>query len=121
MYAILVYVFIFFLGGISYVAMRRGKKEVYNGVKLPPGSMGWPYIGETLQLYSQDPNVFFTEKQKRSLFLLCTFDSFMIIYCFCMMRLNALYGETDMEKSSRPIFSVALVSCWLAQKHLGSC
>ncbi|KAG8654761.1 abscisic acid 8'-hydroxylase CYP707A1 [Manihot esculenta] len=65
MYAILVYVFIFFLGGISYVAMRRGKKEVYNGVKLPPGSMGWPYIGETLQLYSQDPNVFFTEKQKR--------------------------------------------------------
>ncbi|OVA15814.1 Cytochrome P450 [Macleaya cordata] len=34
-------------------------------VKLPPGSMGWPYIGETLQLYSQDPNVFFATKQRR--------------------------------------------------------
>ncbi|KAK7383136.1 hypothetical protein VNO78_28807 [Psophocarpus tetragonolobus] len=33
--------------------------------KLPPGSMGWPYIGETLQLYSQDPNVYFSTKHKR--------------------------------------------------------
>ncbi|KAE8055463.1 hypothetical protein FH972_012303 [Carpinus fangiana] len=32
---------------------------------LPPGSLGWPYIGETFHLYSQDPNVFFAEKQKR--------------------------------------------------------
>ncbi|KAH9317170.1 hypothetical protein KI387_018939, partial [Taxus chinensis] len=35
------------------------------GKKLPPGSMGWPYIGQTLQLYSQNPNVFFAAKQKR--------------------------------------------------------
>lgn len=34
---------------------------------LPPGSMGWPYIGETFQLYSQDPNVFFASKIKRCL------------------------------------------------------
>ncbi|KAI3815199.1 hypothetical protein L1987_14859 [Smallanthus sonchifolius] len=27
--------------------------------------MGWPCIGETLQMYTQDPNVFFTSKQKR--------------------------------------------------------
>ncbi|KAF7829107.1 Abscisic acid 8'-hydroxylase 1 [Senna tora] len=32
---------------------------------LPPGTMGWPYIGETFQLYSQDPNVFFASKIKR--------------------------------------------------------
>ncbi|XP_068650759.1 abscisic acid 8'-hydroxylase CYP707A2 [Aristolochia californica] len=32
---------------------------------LPPGSLGWPYLGETLQLYSQNPNVFFASKQKR--------------------------------------------------------
>jgi len=27
--------------------------------------MGWPYIGETFQMYSQDPNVFFATKIKR--------------------------------------------------------
>ncbi|KAL8107046.1 abscisic acid 8'-hydroxylase CYP707A2-like [Apium graveolens] len=34
-------------------------------LKLPPGTMGWPYIGETFQLYSQDPNVFFASKVKK--------------------------------------------------------
>ncbi|XP_010056117.2 abscisic acid 8'-hydroxylase CYP707A2 [Eucalyptus grandis] len=32
---------------------------------LPPGTLGWPYLGETFQLYSQDPNVFFAKKQSR--------------------------------------------------------
>ncbi|GMJ05982.1 cytochrome P450, family 707, subfamily A, polypeptide 1 [Hibiscus trionum] len=32
---------------------------------LPPGTLGWPYIGETFQLYSQNPNVFFASKQQR--------------------------------------------------------
>ncbi|CAN4092709.1 unnamed protein product [Withania somnifera] len=27
--------------------------------------MGWPYIGETLQVYSQDPNAFFINRQRR--------------------------------------------------------
>ncbi|XP_022997684.1 abscisic acid 8'-hydroxylase 2-like isoform X2 [Cucurbita maxima] len=32
---------------------------------LPPGSMGWPYIGETFKLYTQNPNSFFSIRQKR--------------------------------------------------------
>ncbi|KAF3591755.1 hypothetical protein DY000_02025532 [Brassica cretica] len=43
---------------------NKRKKKKNSTCKLPPGSMGWPYLGETLQLYSQDPNVFFTSKQK---------------------------------------------------------
>lgn len=27
--------------------------------------MGWPYIGETFQLYSNNPNAFFAEKQRK--------------------------------------------------------
>ncbi|KAL6911335.1 hypothetical protein ACP4OV_000140 [Aristida adscensionis] len=39
-----------------------GKKAL----PLPPGSMGWPYVGETFQLYSSNnPNVFFARKQNR--------------------------------------------------------
>ncbi|PKI76516.1 hypothetical protein CRG98_003067 [Punica granatum] len=32
---------------------------------LPPGTLGWPYVGETFQLYSQNPNVFFASKVER--------------------------------------------------------
>ncbi|XP_076895225.1 abscisic acid 8'-hydroxylase CYP707A2-like [Bidens hawaiensis] len=35
------------------------------GLPLPPGTLGWPYIGETFQLYSQNPNVFFASKVKK--------------------------------------------------------
>ncbi|EPS71636.1 hypothetical protein M569_03122, partial [Genlisea aurea] len=41
------------------ISRNRAKKL------LPPGSMGWPYIGETLQLYSQHPNAFISTRQKR--------------------------------------------------------
>lgn len=65
--AIFTYVFIFLLTLLSFlIFMRRDKREEpQKRAKLPPGSLGWPYIGETLQLYSQDPNTFFSTKQKR--------------------------------------------------------
>ncbi|WCJ31126.1 Abscisic acid 8'-hydroxylase 1 [Euphorbia peplus] len=34
------------------------------GPKLPPGSMGLPYFGDTLQLFSQNPDSFFSNKEK---------------------------------------------------------
>lgn len=33
--------------------------------KLPPGSMGWPYIGETFRLYTENPNSFFATRQNK--------------------------------------------------------
>ncbi|XP_050227056.1 abscisic acid 8'-hydroxylase CYP707A1-like [Mercurialis annua] len=68
MVGIVVYFLIFVASLLWYITKRRRrskKLEVDQGVKLPPGSMGWPYIGDTLQLYSQDPNQFFAHKQKR--------------------------------------------------------
>lgn len=70
-----VYVFVFLLTLLLYVLLRKNKKESQQIAKLPPGSMGWPYIGETLQLYSQDPNVFFAEKQKRYFFVFIHIES----------------------------------------------
>ncbi|KAL6008630.1 hypothetical protein ACLOJK_034144 [Asimina triloba] len=54
--------FLLFSSSCLVVARSRsgGKK-----LPLPPGSLGWPYSGETFQLYSQNPNVFFASKQKR--------------------------------------------------------
>ncbi|KAL6952572.1 hypothetical protein U1Q18_046703 [Sarracenia purpurea var. burkii] len=53
--------FIYFLRFLlnSFTAARRK-------LPLPPGSLGWPYVGETFQLYSQNPNVFFASKVKKS-------------------------------------------------------
>ncbi|KAI3812625.1 hypothetical protein L1987_17336 [Smallanthus sonchifolius] len=42
-------------------SVRGGRKNL----PLPPGTLGWPYIGETFQLYSQNPNVFFASKVKK--------------------------------------------------------
>ncbi|XP_031501495.1 abscisic acid 8'-hydroxylase 3-like [Nymphaea colorata] len=43
----------------------HGLRRRCSKLPLPPGSIGWPYVGETFQLYSQNPNVFFSQKQKR--------------------------------------------------------
>lgn len=46
--------------------------------RLPPGSMGWPYLGETLRLYTENPNSFFSNRQKR--YFKQMYISFLISY-----------------------------------------
>nr|QNS29984.1 cytochrome P450 [Nothapodytes nimmoniana] len=62
---VFLYVIIFLFSLFSYMFLSKRKGESSIRAKLPPGSMGWPYIGETLQLYSRDPNIFFANKQRR--------------------------------------------------------
>ncbi|CAH9131889.1 unnamed protein product [Cuscuta epithymum] len=50
---------------ICLLSLLRKNADSKKKAKLPPGSMGWPYIGQTLQLYSQDPNFFFSDREKR--------------------------------------------------------
>lgn len=53
--------------GIFFIilSIRNNKAPRVRRRELPPGSLGWPYIGETLKLYSRDPNAFFASKQRR--------------------------------------------------------
>ncbi|KAL8144351.1 hypothetical protein V2J09_017383 [Rumex salicifolius] len=48
---------------------------------LPPGTLGWPYIGETFQLYSQNPNHFFSSKLAKYGAIFKTH----ILGCHCVM------------------------------------
>ncbi|XP_049391993.1 abscisic acid 8'-hydroxylase CYP707A1 [Solanum stenotomum] len=67
-FEIFFYISIFLLGILSYYfcfSKNYNSSSKKNAYKLPPGSMGWPYVGETLQLYSQDPNAFFINRQRR--------------------------------------------------------
>ncbi|KAL2906232.1 Abscisic acid 8'-hydroxylase 4 [Bienertia sinuspersici] len=71
--------------GIKYVLMLVVKLNQWRlFTKLPPGSLGWPYIGETLQLFSQNPHDFFTTRQKRYGDVFKTH----ILGCPCIMLAN---------------------------------
>uniref|UniRef100_A0A9I9DHG0 Abscisic acid 8'-hydroxylase 4 n=2 Tax=Cucumis melo TaxID=3656 RepID=A0A9I9DHG0_CUCME len=66
LYITILFLFLFTFFSISFLKRSRNENsKSQNSLKLPPGSMGLPWIGETLQLYSQDPNIFFSQKQRR--------------------------------------------------------
>ena len=67
-------IFVAIASYVHYARRRQGEGQGggYGGghakaasPKLPPGSMGWPYLGETLQLYSENPKIFFAARLKR--------------------------------------------------------
>lgn len=53
---------------IIFLFVHRRRSSAARGRNLPPGSMGWPYIGETLRLYAENPNSFFSDRQKRYIY-----------------------------------------------------
>lgn len=63
----MVLVYCFCCALLMAIVLREIKKrnQEKKRANLPPGSMGWPYIGETLQLYTQNPDIFFASRQKR--------------------------------------------------------
>lgn len=100
---------------ISYILLTKRKREAEKCAKLPPGSMGWPFIGETLQIYSQDPNVFFATKQKRFLLSLITIYNKSLYYnCTAIILLFANGGAikfVDMERYSKHTYLAAHALC----------
>ncbi|CAK8570804.1 unnamed protein product [Lathyrus sativus] len=57
-------IFLLFFSCFSLL-LQWWKHHRHKDKHLPPGSMGWPYFGETLKLYTQNPNSFFSSRQKR--------------------------------------------------------
>ncbi|KAL8113271.1 hypothetical protein AgCh_020546 [Apium graveolens] len=60
-----IYITFFLCTLLLHHLIKKAKIQQKRKAKLPPGSTGLPYFGQTLQLYSQDPNVLFATKQKR--------------------------------------------------------
>ncbi|KVI11939.1 hypothetical protein Ccrd_009639 [Cynara cardunculus var. scolymus] len=62
----LVVTFLFLFILTVYSLIRRSHHRTQpDRLRLPPGSVGWPYIGETLKLYTENPNSFFSNREKR--------------------------------------------------------
>ncbi|KAK6934083.1 Cytochrome P450, partial [Dillenia turbinata] len=66
MFVVSLILVVFLLSLIIKTSVYRGGGAAGSSkLPLPPGSLGWPYVGETFQLYSQNPNLFFASKVKR--------------------------------------------------------
>ncbi|KAK9284274.1 hypothetical protein L1049_023444 [Liquidambar formosana] len=114
----LVYVLLFLLALVSLMLLKSQKRENLN---LPPGSMGWPLVGETLQLYSQNPYVFFNTRQRRYGEI---FKS-RILGCPCVMLANpeaarfVLVTHADLFKPTYPLSKELLLGPWALFFHQG--
>lgn len=60
-YSILFLLTVVFLGSTYFILKRRNSSIK----KLPPGSFGWPFVGETLEFLYKSPEIFITERVKK--------------------------------------------------------
>ncbi|KAF5930848.1 hypothetical protein HYC85_031721 [Camellia sinensis] len=93
--SIFCFLFLFFF---FFLRWRHPKDK-----RLPPGSMGWPYIGETLKLYTENPNSFFSNRQKRYGDIFKTH----ILGCPCVM-----ISSPEAAKLVLYAFDVAMISAF---------
>ncbi|PKA55448.1 Abscisic acid 8'-hydroxylase 3 [Apostasia shenzhenica] len=112
--------FIFvFLAVFSFILMKKCAKK--KPLRLPPGSMGWPYAGETFQLYSQDPNFFFSSRQKRYGEIFKT----RLLGCRCVMLASpeaarfVLVSQAGMFKPTYPPSKEKMIGPWALFFHEG--
>lgn len=95
---------------LSVSVYTKGKHKD-GKTRLPPGSMGWPIIGETLRLYSQHPNLFFSTRHKRHGEIFKTH----ILGCPCVMLASpdaarfVLVNEAHLFKPTYPKSKEALI------------
>ncbi|KAJ8500678.1 hypothetical protein OPV22_011230 [Ensete ventricosum] len=102
--------------------LRRRKRRPEDKYKVPPGSMGWPYVGETLQLYSEDPSVFFATRQKRYGEIFKTH----VLGCPCVILASpeaarfVLVTQAHLFKPTYPRSKERMIGPWALFFHHGS-
>ncbi|WOL20010.1 abscisic acid 8'-hydroxylase 3-like [Canna indica] len=97
-----------------FISWGKRKRKSQGKHKLPPGTMGWPYIGETLQFYSEDPNAFFISRQKRYGEIFKTH----ILGCPCVMLAGpeaarfVLVSRAELFKPTYPKSKERMIGPW---------
>lgn len=71
---ILVIVVVFLMG---FVAVLRWNEVRYRKKGLPPGTMGWPVLGETAVFFKQGPSFMQNRKDRYSFDLLVHFELYL--------------------------------------------
>ncbi|KAG8056991.1 hypothetical protein GUJ93_ZPchr0002g26569 [Zizania palustris] len=118
---IMCFISLAFVSYVHYASRQRRRGGHEKAAKLPPGSMGWPYIGETLQLYSQNPNVFFASRQKRYGEIFKT----RLLGCPCVMLASpeaarfVLVTQSHLFKPTYPRSKERMIGPWALFFHQG--